>query len=99
MNAEISNPTGGSTLPAGVKLGQATVQQMSFPTYGDKSIAYQLSIPISYSGLSLAAYADEIVVIKGRADVIMSFQNSNDPFPTDQEQHYTGVVVGRLTNT
>jgi hypothetical protein len=91
--------TSGTTLPAGVKLGQATVQTMSFPTYGDKTIGYRLKIPIDYSGQSLATYEDLVVVIKGRADVVMAFNSSTDPFPTDQEQHYTELVVGRLTNT
>jgi hypothetical protein len=96
----IKHPTTGSTLPAGVKFGQSAFQTMSFPTYGDKTIAYQLKVPVDYKGLSLAFYEDAIVVIKGRADVVMSFENSpTDPFPTDQEQHYTGLVVGRLTNT
>jgi hypothetical protein len=95
----IKHPPTGSTLPAGVTFGQSTVEQMSFPTYGDKTIAYQLKIPFDYSGLSLAVYLDVISLIKGRADVVMSFENSPDPFPTDQEQHYTELVVGRLTNT
>jgi hypothetical protein len=82
-----------------VTIGKSTAQQMSFPTYGDKTIAYQLKIPVDYNGLSFAAYLDVISVIKGRADVVMSFENSTDPFPTDQEQHYTGLVVGRVTNT
>jgi hypothetical protein len=95
----IKHPPSGSTLPSGVTFGKSTVQQMSFPTYGDKTIAYQLKIPVDYNGLSFAAYLDVISVIKGRGDVAMSFENSNDPYPTDQEQHYTGLVVGRLTNT
>jgi hypothetical protein len=99
INDAISNPSSGSTLPAGAKIEPVTVQQMSFPTFGDRTVAYQLKVPISYSGLSFALYLDEISVIKGRADVAMSFQAATSPFPTDQEQHYTGLVVGRLTNT
>jgi hypothetical protein len=99
MNATINHPTGGSTLPAGVKLGQSTVEQMSFPTYGDKTIAYQVKIPITYSSLNVSVYLDLIIAIKGRANVATTFQATTSPFPTDQEQHYTGLVVGRLTNT
>jgi hypothetical protein len=95
----IKHPPTGSTLPAGVKFGQATVQQMSFPTYGDKTIAYQIKVPIDYNGSSLDAYQDFIVAIKGRAGAGMVFENLTDPFPADQEQHYTELVVGRLTNT
>jgi hypothetical protein len=58
-----------------------------------------VKIPISYQGLNITAYLDQIIAIKGRAGVTMSFEGVGNPFPTDQEQHYTGLVVGRLTNT
>jgi hypothetical protein len=99
INDRIKHPPTGSTLPPEVTVGQSTVNQMSFPPYGDQSIAYQVKIPVTASGLSISVYVDEIVVIKGRADVAMSFQGSPSPVPTDQEQHYTDLVVGRLTNT
>jgi hypothetical protein len=34
-----------------------------------------------------------------RAEVVMTFRSSSLPFPASQEQQYTGLVVGRLTNT
>ena len=96
----IKHPTKPSdTLPAGAKVGTTKVSQMSFPQVGDKSIAYQIDVPVSYGGLSLHAYLDEIFVIKGRASTAMTFQGSSEPFPVDQAQHYTELVVGRLTDT
>ena len=29
----------------------------------------------------------------------LRFEGVTDPFPVDQAKHYTGLVVGRLTNT
>jgi hypothetical protein len=100
INEAIQHPTNPSdTLPAGAKVGTTTVSPMSFPQFGDKSIAYQVKVPISYSSLSIDAYLDVIYSIKGRAGVSMEFEGVTDPFPVDQAEHYTGLVVGRLTNT
>ena len=57
-----------------------------------------MKIPVVPIGYADALYFDQIIVITGRADVIMDFQGSG-PFPTDQEALYTELVVGRLTNT
>ena len=92
-----SNPQ--DTLPAGASVGQTTFSPMSFPTYGDATVAYRVKVPVSYSGLSIDAYIDVVASIKGRSAVTMLFEGVTQPFPTDQEQHYTDVVVGRLTNT
>ncbi len=100
INEAIQHPTDPSdTLPAGAKVGTTTVSPMSFPQFGEKSVAYQVKVPISYSSLSIDAYVDIIYSIKGRAGVAMEFEGVTDPFPVDQAEHYTGLVVGRLTNT
>jgi hypothetical protein len=99
VNYALQHPPSGSTVPAGLSIGQATAGEMSFPTYGDKSIAYQVKIPVTLKSFPATVYLDEIIAIKGRSGVDMSFQATVTPFPTDQEQHYTELVVGRLTNT
>jgi hypothetical protein len=100
INDEISHPSSSSnTLPPDAKIGTPTVAQMSFPTYGDQSIAYQVSLPITYMGLSPTVYLDLVIAIKGRADVLMQFESVFTPFAVDQAQHYTGLVVNRLTST
>jgi hypothetical protein len=100
INDAIQHPSNPSdTLPAGATIGQSTFSPTSFPTYGDATVAYQVKFPISYSGLNIDAYVDLIASAKGRAAVLMSFQSVGQPFPTDQAQHYTDLVVGRLMNT
>jgi hypothetical protein len=100
MDEAIKHPTDTKdTIPEGVTLGKTTVSPMSFPQFGDKSVAYQVEIPISYKGLDFNEFLGAVFAIKGRADVSMTFESSGDPFPVDQAQHYTGLVVGRLTNT
>jgi hypothetical protein len=100
FNDEIQHPTdSGSTLPPGVTIGQATVQPMSFSTFGDKTVPYRVMVPVNANDQSIDLYFDLVATIKGRAVVLMGFFGADNPFPIDQEQHYTGLVVGRLTNT
>jgi hypothetical protein len=91
------NPS--DTVPAGLTLGTPEVAQMSFPTFGDKTIAYRVTVPIQYGPVTVNAYIDTVFAIKGRAGVQMAFQGLDTPFPVDDEQHYTETVVGRLTDT
>jgi hypothetical protein len=79
--------------------GQLTFVPLSFPTFGDATIAYRVEIPISYSLLTITEYLDLVFSIKGRADALLFFSSTDNPFPADQEQYYTGLVVGRLKNT
>jgi hypothetical protein len=100
INDAIKHPTNPSdTLPEGVTVGTPTVSPMSFPQFGDKSTAYRTTIPISYKGLNLTAYLDQIFVVKGRAGVNMSFEATVTPYPAAEEERYTALVISRLTDT
>ena len=99
ITSAIQNPSTGSTLPAGASVGSVTFAAMSFPTYADASKAFRLTIPITYSGLTLSAYFDLILVEKGRVVVSMDFLGAGQPFDTAMEQQLTSLVVGRLTST
>jgi hypothetical protein len=95
--AHPANPS--DTLPPGVSFGAATVAQESFPTIGDQSIAYRVTVPVSAQGQSITVYVDLVVAIKGRAGVEMDFTSLSTPFPSDQEASLITLVVGRLSNT
>jgi hypothetical protein len=91
--------TPNSTVPSDLTVGNATVAQMSFPTYGDQSIAYRITIPISYKGLSPSAYLDIVAVRKGRATTGLYFEGEASPFDATMEQQLTGLTVARLAST
>jgi hypothetical protein len=100
IDEQVHHPSNSDdTLPAGATVGRPTVSALAFPQFGDKSAAYRVAIPFSYEGLTITPLLDEVFVIKGRASVTMSFQSNESPFPIFQQQHYTGLVVNRLTNT
>jgi hypothetical protein len=87
--------------PTSSLLGQPSVAQMYVPSFGGRSIRHQVQVVLRTPPIGNASYLyfDQIIVITGRADVIMNFQAIGNPFPTDQAALYTELVVGRLTNT
>lgn len=88
-----------STVPSGLTVGDAKVAQMSFPPYGDQSIAYRITIPISYKGLNPSVYLDIVGVRRGRATTGLYFEGVGSPFDSTMEQQLTALTVSRLTNT
>jgi hypothetical protein len=100
IHYSLEHPTDpSSTVPADLTIGKSTVAQMSFPSYGDQSIAYRVTIPISYKGLSPSFYLDVVGVRKGRATTGLYFQGEVTPFDSSMEQQLTALTVSRLANT
>jgi hypothetical protein len=95
--AHPSDPS--NTLPPGATIGASTVAQMSFPAFGDQSIAYRVTIPVNVKGLTVSLYLDIISATKGRAGAELDFEGVGTPIASDQEEHYVGLVVGRMANT
>ena len=104
VNAEIlyaiqhpSNPS--DTVPSGLTFGNPTVAQMSFPTLGDQTVAYRVTVPIMYQGLSPDAYVDFVAIQKGRAVAVMTFEGVATPFDSSMAEQLSTLTVGRLANT
>jgi hypothetical protein len=91
------NPS--DTLPSGATIGDPTVKQLSFPTVGDKTVAYQVAIPIQYSGLTITLYADLVFMQKGRALASMNYEAASSPFDSTQEEQLATLTAGRLAST
>jgi hypothetical protein len=95
--AHPSNPS--DTLPLGMTLGSPMVAPLSFPTLGNQSVAYRVTIPITGSSLSLSLYVDLIIAQKGRAIALLTFVGVLNPFDPSLEQHLSTLTVGRLADT
>ena len=95
--AHPSNPS--DTLPAGASIGDTTVAQLSFPTLGDQSVAYRVTVPINFNGLSVDAYIDFVAIQKGRAVASFSFSGTSTPFSSEMAVQLSTLTVGRLVNT
>lgn len=99
ISYELAHPTGSAdSTPKGMTIGAATVSQLSFAHFGDRSIAYRASIPVQYDGLSLDVDSDLVVIESNQALVQMSFQDEGSPVSSSDEEYYTGLVIGRLPN-
>lgn len=72
---------------------------MSFQSYGDQSVAYRVTVPFSYKGLSPDAYFDIVALQKGRSLAGLFFESTVTPFDSSMEEQLTGIVVGRLVQT
>jgi len=94
----IAHPTSSSdTLPAGTTFGQVTAASLSFPTIGDKSVAYRVTIPVTAEGQQIAIYVDFIVSGKGRAGSILTGESVNTTPDTSLEQQLQSAVIGRIS--
>jgi hypothetical protein len=83
-------------VPQGVTIGQASFRSLSFPTMGDESVAFQIVIPVSATGVSLQVRADLIFIRKGRAEVMISATDPTNSVSISDEQRYGTIVLGRL---
>lgn len=83
------------TLPKGTSIGTPKIGQMSFKRFGDQSVAYRATVPVSAEGLSINVFLDLIFIAKGRAGIGMQFSGAITPFPTDQAEELAELVVGR----
>ena len=85
-----------NTLPKGAEIGDPKVQEMSFPNLADHTVAYRVSLPLEFSGLTFTLYVDLVGVVKGRVGTMFFFQGFDSPFDTDDAQGYVQKVVDRI---
>jgi hypothetical protein len=96
LRSTLSHPEAGQKIPAGVSFGQATVEQMSFTSVGDQSIAYRVSLSLSAKTLHLPLYFDAVLIRVGRADTALSFTSVLLPTSPSTELALTDLTVRRL---
>src|SRR5438105_2061104 len=89
-------PPGQATLPSGVTIGNVTVGNLSFPTIGEDSVAYRVTVGIDAGRQHVDGIIDIVSFIKGRAGVTMEYEGLGSPFPEDLAKNLAGAVAGRL---
>ena len=55
--------------------------------------------PINVDAVTISLYVDIVTARNGRAGAELDFEGVETPFPSDQQEHYAGLVVGRIANT
>ena len=96
IETELKKPMPGQQARPEVTVGQVSVNRASFPTIGDRTVAFRLTVPVQALGRALNVYADMVVALRGRAGTMLTFTDVGTPFPTDQAQKLTKTVVDRL---
>jgi hypothetical protein len=92
----LSHPKAGSRTVNGVSFGHATVEQMSFPSIGDQSIAYRVGLSVSAKTLHFPLYFDVVLVRAGRAELSLNFSGLLVPTSPSTEIALTDLTVRRL---
>jgi hypothetical protein len=71
---------------------------MSFPTIGDQSAAFRVTIPIAYSGLNIDGQIDMVAFKKGRAIALLVFTAFGTPFDSGMEVQLSNLTASRVSN-
>lgn len=82
-------------LPEGVEMGDATFARLSFPSLGDESTAFRVTVPVSAEGLDLDVYLDAVFVRVGRIGITGQFQTVVAPFDEGAAADLLQTVVDR----
>ena len=81
---------------SGNSVGKAKASRLAFPRNGDQTVAYRLIVPIVAEGQTLSIYDDYVLVLKGRADVMLTFARVALPVSSRMEQRLTALTARRL---
>ncbi|HMD58054.1 MAG TPA: hypothetical protein VKG82_11355 [Solirubrobacteraceae bacterium] len=84
-------------LPPGAKVNTPKVEQMSFPTEGNESGAYRITVTVTDTAATLEFkfYLDFALARVGRAGTSLSFMASQSPVSTLTEEELTRLTVRR----
>lgn len=79
-----------------VQFAPTKAQTVQFPTLGDGTTAIRLSTAVAGAqGQEVPIYADFVFVVKGRAELTLTFINAGEPFPADLASDLAGKMAGR----
>jgi hypothetical protein len=80
-----------------MKVGKLSFNQLSFDKFGDKTIAYRLTVPIATQGFDIDVIGDFILVRVGRGTTLISSQSMSSPFDVNELSNFTKIATDRLT--
>jgi len=82
-------------LPTGTRVGKVVVRRESYPATGDRTIAYQVEVPVSVGNRSVNVYVDVIVVQQGRIDIILTDTDVYAPLPIETSRALLRRMLAR----
>jgi hypothetical protein len=79
-----------------VTFGDIQLGEVSFPSYGDRSSAWQVVIPVESEGVSVTGYVDAVFILRQTAISVLSFTNPVTPFDEQLRTDLAMVVAERM---
>jgi hypothetical protein len=79
-----------------VTFGDVQVGQVSFPTLGDRSSAWEVVIPAKTQGFSFTAYAEAVYMTKSSALAVVLFSDVGTPFDEEMRERLARIVEERM---
>ena len=83
-------------LPAGTHVGRVSVRRESFPGMGDRTVAYQVAVPVEAQGQHANVYVDFIVVQRGRVGIFLTESNVYVPTAIETSQALLQKMLARV---
>lgn len=80
----------------GIKVIDISAGRLSFPSFGDRSAAYQIAIEYESEGLTPTFYVDIVVLQDGRALAALIYLDLLTPFSDSEKERLTEIVAGRM---
>jgi hypothetical protein len=81
---------------SGNSVGMARIAHLALLRYGDQSVAYRLTVPIVAEGHNFTTYLDYVLVRKGRAHMVLTFERLDSSVSGKLEQRLTALTARRL---
>lgn len=80
-----------------VTFGDVQVGQVSFPSLGDRSSAWEVAIPVESQGFSLTAYVDAVYILDSNALSAVVFSDVGSP-PDERLREDLSTLVAQRMN-
>jgi len=88
----------GEGFPADVELGTATGVRLPYTPFGNTTVAWRISLPLTVEHENVNIYIDSVVVRVDRALVTLTFQTQLRPYDRDGSERVTQTLVQRVTD-
>jgi hypothetical protein len=81
----------------GAKIGDVSVNELSFAKVGDDRIAFRVTVPIASKEVNVSLYFDVVSVRVGRIGVSMFFQSTLSPFDVDEAETLVTSALAKVS--
>lgn len=82
--------------PDGAEVRDVRITKVPFPSSGDRTAAHRVKADLQVGEMTVPINIDLVHIVKGRAEVALTFVNPGEPFPPDLARSLAAKVAARL---